>query len=234
MSNATIGLTRTAVSGEPIVAGHVFDVTPDGQPNLDWAGAYLFIQPAHLWRAEWMPEALATVRVVRDDNTNPSLHRACAPGLLGVVGHAVGGRFRLIPDGELHAAVAAIEEQMRTWADPSSAVVVLPAGFTVHIVPPNLVYGTRDAHRTAPRCCRPQRCEGHRHHASRRRRPAGHGRLRAVPALQPLDPGAPHRRQHDRPPTHRPPLPRHRPPQPGPARGGHADSPLPRDRPAQR
>lgn len=142
-------VTRTAVSGEPIRADEVYAVTPDGQWNINWRMDYLFIQPDHLWRANWLPEAAGCVSLIRDDNTNLSHHWASAAGLLGVCAHPVRGQFRMVRMEELRAATATIVEQMDRWVPETIATVAVPTGFTIHIVRPELVHGTIRAHRRA-------------------------------------------------------------------------------------
>lgn len=142
-------MTRVAVSGEPIHADEVYAVTPDGQWNINWRMDFLFIQPDHLWRANWLPEAAGCVSLVRDDNTNLSHHWASAAGLLGVCAHPVRGQFRMVRMEELRAATTNVVEQMDRWLSDTLATVAVPTGFTIVIVRPELVHGTVRAHRRA-------------------------------------------------------------------------------------
>ncbi len=139
-----------AATGERIDAGEVYVVTPDGKTNAYRRLEYLFIQPDHLWRASWLPDAAGWVSLVRDDRTGLSYHPAwsTAPGLLGVCAYADG---EILPGRtqELLAATANIAAQMDNYSPATFATVTVPTGFIVNIVQPGLVYGTLREHRRA-------------------------------------------------------------------------------------
>lgn len=144
-------IMATCNNGEPIAADEVYAVTPTGAPDYSWRADYVFLQPQHFWRAQWLPETAGAVRVVRADVDNPMHYWVSAPGLLGVGVHAVRGRFRIVQFAELRAAAADLAEQMSRWHPDTIATLALPEGFTIDVVPPGLVYGTVTAHNTALR-----------------------------------------------------------------------------------
>lgn len=134
------------MSTQPLDPAEVYAVTPDGMlDSSGWVVAYVFLQPEHHWRAEWHPEKAGQVRLVRADNPSRMHHWVSAPGLLGVRAHAVNSRSRVVKHTELRAAAAEIAEQIGRCLPDMGAVVELPRGFTVDIVPPALVFGSWQA-----------------------------------------------------------------------------------------
>ncbi|MGI8307005.1 hypothetical protein [Saccharopolyspora hattusasensis] len=149
---STIGqpVARATTSGERILANEVYVVTPDGKPNRNDYLEYLFVQPDHLWRADWSPEMAGRVKLVRDDHSSPSYHAvwSTAAGLLGVCPYLdPANPFRAVSAEELRVAAASVVDQMSYWSPVTFARVVVPTGFTVHIVQPGLVCATLREHR---------------------------------------------------------------------------------------
>jgi hypothetical protein len=146
-------VARFAGSGERIGADEIYVVTPNGNHSRTTERMeYMFIQPEHLWRSDWLPDAAGFIRLVRDDHhaglsydwTWPT-----AAGLLGVCAYPIHGEFRTVRPQELWAAAANVVNQMSNHRPPPATLVTVsvPSGYTVHIVQPDLVYGTLREHR---------------------------------------------------------------------------------------
>lgn len=58
-----------STSPERAGADEIYAVMPDGKHSRATEQMeYLFIQPDHLWRSDWLSEAAEFVRLVRDDH----------------------------------------------------------------------------------------------------------------------------------------------------------------------
>ncbi|SFQ28416.1 hypothetical protein SAMN05421854_110102 [Amycolatopsis rubida] len=69
-------VVRFAATGEPVRRAEVCTLTRDGRHHATERTKYVFIPPDHLWRADWLPEAAGTVKLVRDDETGMAWHPA--------------------------------------------------------------------------------------------------------------------------------------------------------------
>ncbi len=138
-------------SHKAIRPDHVHVVTPTGGPDFGWGLDVAFVAPQHRWRAEYLPEGERLVRLVREDVGDGHHYWISAPGLIGVRPHAMHGRFRMVRHETLLAVATTIAEQMSRTIPGTDAVVEVPEGFAIDIVPLQLVYGTREAHAEAVR-----------------------------------------------------------------------------------
>ena len=143
------GKLITSAAGETITTGEIYMATPDGKPNLNWACEVIVLDSEYQWRAEWNPVKAGWVELAREDNGYYGYPWMQAKGLLAVCAIAVNGQFRTIQLDELRAAAANLSGQLNRRSSPAHAWVEVPHGYTVAIVAPELVYGTRASHSNA-------------------------------------------------------------------------------------
>jgi hypothetical protein len=132
-------------AGEVILAGQRYAVTRDGLPDIN-AAHLMFIAPEHQWHTAWIPETAATVSLTREDHVGWSAAWLDPLGLLGLAVHAIRGRFRTVSPAEFQAAADDITDQMSRYLPDTWATVVLPDGFTLHTVSPEMVVGSVENH----------------------------------------------------------------------------------------